>query len=114
MAQGDPVCGNDLIPSPVSSTTSRYPRERNFEDVACPASAHKLALEDAGQFAIGRTANERMLWEDLKQVLRELAIAEVRDEINAWGMELEQIEGVIPDVDGLIEDVLGDDADAAA
>ncbi len=27
------------------------------------------------QFAIGRTAKERMLWEDLKQVLREQAIA---------------------------------------
>ncbi len=59
-------------------------------------------------FAIGRTPREQELWNDLKQVLREQAIAEVRDEVNAWSMELDAIEGVIPDVDTLIDTTLQD------
>jgi hypothetical protein len=71
---------------------------------SCSTSAS--GASEPFDFAPGRTQREAAVWLDLKQTIREAAIAEVRDELHAYFGDLDSIEGVIETVDDFLADVL--------
>lgn len=58
---------------------------------------------------LGRTPREAALVADIKQLIRENLLAEVRDEIYEYERELGDCEGVLPTVDDLLDRIQRDD-----
>ncbi len=75
-------------------------------------AAEVMAEARAKSLRIGRTPREQALVNDMKQLIREYVLAEVRGDIHEYVRYLDGEEGVIPTVDDLL-DRIREDADEA-
>ncbi|HZQ64542.1 MAG TPA: hypothetical protein VFA66_04880 [Gaiellaceae bacterium] len=77
-------------------------------------AAEALTEARMRSFRLGRTPRETALVEDIKQLMREYILAEVRGDLHELVRYLDGVEGVIPDVDALIDQTLADADEAGS